>query len=332
MPVLLSLHMFHSMVTKRGNRLETSEPVARTPAWRLRSDIGDVLARTGKPGEPLGLICPRDRTFELYPQDSDVRSLQENFLSEGLRNPAAFASFITSNERFRNLLRVADTVSRGDEAVLITGETGVGKELLARAIHHASQRRGSFVALNVAALEETVFDDTLFGHLKGAFTGADQPRKGLAAAAEGGTLFLDEVGDLKPQSQVKLLRFLESGEYLPLGSDASRYSSARLIVATNCDLHLQVDRGTFRTDLFYRLSTFHLMVPSLRQRLEDIPLLCDSLLTSFTPAGEKVPRLTPEALQVLKSLPYPGNVRELRQILLRAKVASTNGMIDLSTL
>ena len=212
------------------------------------------------------------------------------------------------SERVKNVLRMAEAVSPSDEAVLITGETGVGKELLAHAIHRASGRSGDFVAFNVAALEDPVFDDTLFGHLKGAFTGADQARKGLAAAAEGGTLFLDEVGDLKPQSQVKLLRFLESHEYFPLGSDTARRSSARLIAATNCDLNLHVERGSFRRDLLYRLSTFQLALPPLRERAEDIPPLCEWLLKGMSRRGEETPRVSADAMEVLVSLGYPGNV------------------------
>ncbi len=244
----------------------------------------------------------------------------------------AFELFSTTNASLERVVRTAQTLSPSREVVLITGETGVGKELLARAIHEASGRSGSFVACNVAGLEDSVFDDTLFGHLRGAFTGADQPRRGLAAAAQEGTLFLDEVGELRPQSQVKLLRFLESGEYFPLGSDAPRRSSARLIAATNSDLRVQVSRGLFRQDLYFRLAAFHLTIPPLRERIDDLPLLCDSLLRALTPEGEKAPRVSPGALRLLRSLPYPGNVRELRHILLRAKMAAVGGLIDSTVL
>ena len=292
------------MVTKRELRFVTSGPSLRSPSWQRGCEIRVPLNRASEPDKPCRLTS----------------------------NRAPFSDFITANNRLKEMLRLAETISRLNDPVLITGETGVGKELLARAIHDASTRRGAFVALNVAGLEETVFDDTLFGHVKGAFTGADQARKGLAAAAEGGTLFLDEIGDLKPQSQVKLLRFLESGEFLPLGSDWPRRSSARFVAATNCDLRQRVDRGIFRKDLLYRLSTFHLIVPALRERTEDIPLMCDLLLRLLTPASESVPQVTPEAMHVLTSLSYPGNVRELRQILVRAKVASSDGVIDPATL
>jgi len=281
-----------------------------------------------KGSEPIRLTSAVDRAFQYYRKSIDLSSLQESLLSSRLKNPDIFADIITANERVKNVLRLAEAVSPSDEAVLITGETGVGKELLARDIHNCSGRAGSFVAFNAAALEEPVFDDTLFGHVKGAFTGADQPRKGFAASADGGTLFLDEVGDLKPQSQVKLLRFLESKEYFPLGSDTPRRSSARVIAATNVDLSLQVERGEFRRDLLYRLSAFHLVLPPMRERPEDIPLISRHLLKTLDEEEGRTTRLTPEALDILKSLPYPGNVRELRQILLRAKVASPDGTID----
>ena len=285
-----------------------------------------------KGGEPIRLVSAIEKAFQHHRRSTDLSALQESILSSGLKNPQAFAELITVSERVKNVLRMAEAVSPSDEAVLITGETGVGKELLAHAIHRASGRSGDFVAFNVAALEDPVFDDTLFGHLKGAFTGADQARKGLAAAAEGGTLFLDEVGDLKPQSQVKLLRFLESHEYFPLGSDTARRSSARLIAATNCDLNLHVERGSFRRDLLYRLSTFQLALPPLRERAEDIPPLCEWLLKGMSRRGEETPRVSADAMEVLVSLGYPGNVRELRQVLLRAKVVSGAGIIGRAVL
>ncbi len=296
------------LVVTAGNNLETAVRFMREGAF-------DYLV---KGDEPLRLTSAVHRAFDYYRKSTDLSSLQESLLAAGLKNPQVFADFITGNERTRNVLRMAETVSPSHEALLITGETGVGKELLARAIHKSSGRPGNFVAFNAVAVEDPVF----------AFTGADQSRRGLAAAAEGGTLFLDEVGDLKPQSQVKLLRFLESREYFPLGSDTPRHSTARLIAATNCDLNLQVEKGAFRRDLLYRLSTFHLVLPPLRERKEDIPLLCDHLLKTMTRAGEPVPRVSPEAMDILWSLSYPGNVRELRQVLLRARAVSMDGIIS----
>jgi len=154
--------------------------------------------------------------------------------------------------------------------VLITGETGVGKELVAKALYRLSGRKGEFVPVNVAGLDDNVFADTLFGHRKGAFTGADQARSGLVEQATGGTLFLDEIGDLSAASQVKLLRLLQDGEYFPLGSDVAKRSDARVVVATNQDLqHLQ-DPGRFRKDLYYRLCAHHVHIPPLRERCEDL--------------------------------------------------------------
>jgi DNA-binding NtrC family response regulator len=281
-----------------------------------------------KGGEPIRLTSAVDRAFQYYRKSIDLSSLQESLLSSHLKNPEVFADIITANERVKNVLRLAEAVSPSDEAVLITGETGVGKEILARDIHKCSGRAGSFVAFNAGALDEPMFDDTLFGHVKGAFTGADQVRRGFAATADGGTLFLDEVGDLRPQSQVKLLRFLESREYFPLGSDLPRRSSARVIAATNVDLSLLVERGSFRKDLLYRLSSFHLVLPPLRERPEDIPLIGRHLLKTLDDEGGRTTLLTSEAWDILTSLPFSGNVRELRQVLLRSKMASPDGTVD----
>ncbi len=279
------------------------------------------------------LIATVDRAIRYYQKSTELTSLQQSFSSTDLKNPTVFANIVTSNEQVMNVLRMAEAVSQTDESILITGETGVGKELLARDIHICSGRPGSFVGINAGALEDPVFDDTLFGHVRGAFTGADQMRKGLAASADDGTLFLDEVGDLKPQGQVKLLRFLESKEYFPLGSDSPRRSYARVIAATNTDLDAAIARGAFRKDLLYRLSTFHLFLPPLRARPEDIVPIGNYLLGLLTTErGGRPVKITAGAARLLESLPLPGNVRELRQILLRAMIASGSGDIDGSVL
>ncbi len=166
----------------------------------------------------------------------------------------------------------------------------MGKELIASAIHALSGRKGPLVTVNVAGYDESMFSDALFGHLRGAYTGADKDRSGLIERSEGGTLFLDEIGDLKPESQVKLLRLLESREYYPLGSDAPRRTDARIVVATNRDLQKSVDEGTFRKDLYFRLETHHVHIPPLRDRLKDLPSLIDHFVSQ---AAAELSRPTP---------------------------------------
>ena len=175
------------------------------------------------------------------------------------------------------LFRYAEAIAPTSLPVLITGETGVGKELVARAIHSVS-RSGGFVPVNVAGLDDTLFADTLFGHVKGAYTGAETAREGMVAKAEEGTLFLDEIGDLAPESQIKLLRLLQEREYYPLGTDRPRPTTARFVFATNLDVSEATNEGRFRKDLLYRLRSHHIRIPPLRGRSRDLPALVDHFL------------------------------------------------------
>lgn len=196
---------------------------------------------------------------------------------------------------------------------MVTGETGVGKELVAKAIHTLSCSKSAFVSINLAGLDENVFADTLFGHRKGAFTGADQSRRGLVEQAAGGTLFLDEIGDLSADMQVKLLRLLQEGEYFPLGSDIAKRADTRVVVATNRDLPALRESGRFRRDLYYRLCSHHIHVPPLRERPEDIaPLVEHFLEESSRQLNKKKPTPPNELIDLLASYHFPGNIRELR--------------------
>jgi len=195
-------------------------------------------------------------------------------LSDGtLDDETVFGSIITKSARMRAIFLYLESVAPSRQPVMISGETGTGKELIARAVHTLSGVSGPFVAINLAGLDDTMFSDTLFGHLRGAFTGADRVREGLIHQAAGGTLFLDEIGDLSPGSQVKLLRLLQEGEYLPLGADKVQRSSARIVAATHADLKSRMENGTFRPDLYYRLCSHRVELPPLRDRPEDLPLL-----------------------------------------------------------
>ena len=280
-----------------------------------------------KGSEPGRIITSLRRALQVRKKERDFAILRERIQSPSLKNPEAFAPILTLSERMKSLFRFVEGVAPTDEPVLIVGETGVGKELFARAVHIASGRSGAFVATNLGGVEDLMLSDTLFGHKTGAYTGAQDARPGLIATADGGTLFLDEIGDLSGSSQVKLLRLLENGEYYPLGSDTPKQSKARIVAATNHDLEFLAREGKFRKDLLYRLSTYKITVPPLRERKEDLPLLCSHFLQGKTDASLPY-TLTAEALDILYQYPFQGNVRELRSILMQAQVLGTNHTID----
>lgn len=228
---------------------------------------------------------------------------------------------------FRRMLEMVSRVAPSDAAVLLHGESGTGKELVAHALHESSHRRShAFVVVECASLAETLFESELFGHEKGAFTGATHSKPGLVEAASGGTLFLDEVGDIPLGMQVKLLRLLETGTYRRVGSTELRHVDVRLISASHRSLPDMVAAGKFRQDLYYRLSTFPIRLPPLRERREDIPLLAAHLLQRVAPGRDM--QLTPDALQRLQGWPFPGNVRELRNVLERACLLADGDTVE----
>lgn len=238
-----------------------------------------------------------------------------------LRRPEAFAAIITQNPAMLDLFRYVETIAGAARTVLITGETGVGKELFARAFHAASGCAGAFVAVNVAGVDDLFFADTLFGHAPGAFTDAHEFRQGLIAQAENGTLFLDEIGDLSIASQIKLLRLLETYEYFPLGSDKPRRTNARIVVATNRSRQSLQEDSHFRNDLYYRLQTHHIQVPPLREHLDDLAVLTPYFLEKAAyHMDRKPPTAPPELLAMLATYHFPGNVRELEAMIADAVV------------
>jgi len=255
-----------------------------------------------------------------------------------LLNPVPLASgevhdkqLVGESKAFNDMLEKISRVGKSDISVLLLGESGTGKELAARAIHEASERKeNALVTLECTGLTDSLFESELFGHVKGAFTGAMSNKKGLAELADGGTLFLDEIGDVPLQTQVKLLRLLETGTFRAVGSAEVRRSDFRLICATHRNLDKMVAQGEFRDDLFYRINVFPVHLPSLSERVEDIPLLANALLKRLA-SGKKF-SLSPDALEALKQRHYKGNIRELRNILSRAMVLSDTDEIDGETI
>ena len=286
-----------------------------------------------KPADDARLVTAIRRGLELDEVRSENEMLKASLLRADIAHPEAFSEIVSRSHTIQSLFRYCEAVGPTNLPVLITGETGTGKELFARAIHSVSGRGGELVTVNVAGVDDTFFADTLFGHRKGAFTGADADRKGLIEQAENGTLFLDEIGDLRIESQVKLLRLLQDGRYYPLGSDVARLSNARIIVATHRDIRAMQEEGAFRKDLYYRLKSHHINIPPLRERQPDIPSLVDHFITrASVELGRKRPAVPKELFTLLRNYDFPGNVRELQGIITDAVSVHTSGILSLDAI
>jgi len=292
-----------TIIVSGMNQLETAVTCMKLGAF-------DYFVKTDEEDRLVGGVLRAIRILELQ---QEVRTMSDRMLSRELQHPQAFIDIVTADRGMHDIFTYVEAVAPSSQPLLITGESGVGKELIARAVHILSRCDGPLIAVNVAGLDDTVFADTLFGHVRGAYTGADQARPGMIEQAGGGTLFLDEIGDLSIASQVKLLRLLQEGEYFPLGSDRPKRMNARIVVATHCDLAAKEDAGTFRRDLYYRLCTHHIQIPPLRERTGDIPLLLDYFLGEASKSlGKRKPTPPKELAQILATYRFPGNVRELR--------------------
>ncbi len=283
-----------------------------------------------KPVERNRLVSGIQRALEILELRAENALLRDSLFSEELRHPKAFSRIITNSRTMNSIFRYCETVAGTFRPVSISGETGTGKELIAQAIHELSECPGRFTAVNVAGLDDTVFSDTLFGHVRGAFTGAEDTRKGLIEQAAQGTLFLDEIGDLSAASQVKLLRLIQEREYFPLGADLPKRSDARLIVATNRDLTELQRAGRFRDDLFYRLQVHQIHLPPLRKRLEDVPLLVEHFLAESASSLKKKKPTAPKALYtLLATYAFPGNIRELESMVFEAVCQHDSHLLSL---
>ena len=295
----------------------------------MRLGASDYLV---KPVEKSRLVSSLQRTLEIARLQDQVSSLTWHLLGDGLRNPGAFAHLVTGSPKMLALFKYIEVVADSPYPALIVGETGVGKELVARALHLAGDPARPFVGVNVAGLDDNMFSDTLFGHKKGAFTGAESQRDGLISQAQDGTIFLDEIGDLNPTSQVKLLRLIQEKEYYPLGIDQPKKTNARMVCSTNHDLKKLVEKGSFRKDLFFRLNTHVIAVPPLRERREDIPMLLGHFLEEAARALHKrTPTPPPELLALLAAYEFPGNVRELQTLVADAVSRHRAGVLSMES-
>lgn len=290
--------------------------ISETPAQRVAQSLNNQ-----GPVWPVELPLRRARLAHLLAQAAQYRGCQRRQRLTGSSNPIA------------KVRRMIEQVARFDTNVLVTGESGTGKELVARTIHDLSRRSDApFVPINCGAIPEELLESELFGHEKGAFTGAVNDRAGRFELAEGGTLFLDEIGDMAMPMQVKLLRVLQERTYQRIGSGETRHADVRIVAATHRDLKAAVAEGKFREDLYYRLNVFPIEMPALRKRLEDIPGLLRELVLGQECRGSKRLRLQPCALNALAAYPWPGNVRELGNLVERLAILHPTGVVRVGDL
>ena len=295
----------------------------------IKNGASDYLV---KPVDKDQFLMSITRALEVFDLKNEVTTLKEYLLADSLKHEDLFSSIITKNKKMRAIFQYIEAIAGTKEPVLVTGETGVGKELIAKAIHELSARRGPFVATNVSGLDDHMFSDTLFGHKRGAYTGAEQARDGLILQSSEGTLFLDEIGDMSEASQVKLLRLLQEKEFYPLGSDIPKKANTRIVVATNRDLQRLIAEGRFRNDLYFRLRTHQITVPPLRDRREDIPLLLDYFLEGASKQlRKKQPAYPRELVTLLANYSFPGNVRELHSMVFDAVTRHQPGILSLES-
>jgi len=270
----------------------------------------------GKPVEGSRLLMSVRHAIAFREKDREIHSLKTHIQNLISKRSPVFSSIVTNNQQMLSIFNYIESIAATLEPVLITGETGVGKGLIAQSIHDMSARKGEYVRINVSSLDDHLISDTLFGHTKGSFTGAEKIRSGIIEKANSGTLFLDEIGDLSQASQLKLLSLLQEKEFFPLGNDEPRFITARIIVATNKDIYALQHNGQFRKDLYYRLHTHHIHIPPLRERLDDIPLLVDYFaeLAAHQLQLNK-PSIRSEVIHLLRSYAFPGNIRELKAMI-----------------
>lgn len=306
------------MVTAYGN-IERAVEAVRAGAY-------DYIV---KPLDFEKFLLVLERAAERQKLRKEISRLQDS-----LDEKFSARNFVFASPLMEEIARLVVKAARSEATVLITGETGTGKDLVARLIHQASPRgKGPYIALNIPSLPETLIEAELFGAEKGSYTGAHERKIGKFEAASGGTVFLDEIGDLVPEAQVKLLRFLQDREFYRLGSNQALRADIRVIAATNQDLEVLMKKGRFRADLFYRLNVIPIAVPPLRKRREDIPVLAEFFVKKYAAReGKKIQGISREALAVLVGHAYPGNVRELENVVERAVVFAERDVLGVADL
>lgn len=330
-------------------KLPDASGVEVTKTIRQQHPTTEVILLTAYGTIPDGVQAMKNGAFDYLVKGDDnnkilplvARALEKarlvaqvDALQRKLSGGITFASVIGTSEAIRQALRLAERVAPTDATVLLLGETGTGKEVFAQAIHAASRRAGrAFVALNCSAFSRELLESELFGHKAGAFTGALKDKKGLIEEADGGTLFLDEVGEMPPELQAKLLRVLETGDFLKVGDTRPHRANVRVVAATHRDLPAEVQKGGFREDLFYRLATFQITLPSLNERRGDIPALAAHFLTQFSAKlNRSFAGMEPAFLEKLTQHRWRGNVRELRNVLERACILADGPTLTLADL
>lgn len=275
---------------------------------------------------------PRERLISTVKKSFESQNLvaENRFLKEQLEASRENRGVAAASETFNRVLEMARQVAPTDTTILITGETGTGKERVANLLYGWSKRKGSpFLKVNCAALSENLLESQLFGHRRGAFTGANEERKGFFEEANGGTIFLDEIGDVSPALQKKLLRVLQEGEFIPVGNTSTRKTDVRILAATNRNLSASVRSGIFREDLYYRLNVFSLKLPPLRERVDDIPLLVEEFVgKTSVQVGKTIKGLTVAAMDACMEYCWPGNIRELQNVMERASILCQSEWID----
>lgn len=329
MPIMDGMSLLHAMHERRlpaAAIVLTGYGTIESAVEAMKLGAADYLIKDARPEEILQTL---ERVLEMQALRRENRRLRRE-----LADLHGFGEMVGQSPAMQEVYRLIEAVSQNKSTVLLTGESGTGKELVARTIHERSTLRdGPFIAVNCAGLSETLLDSQLFGHRRGAFTGAISDHDGVFRAATGGTLLLDEVAEIPLGLQAKFLRAVQQREVTPLGSSRPVPVDVRLIAATNRDLEAEVAAGRFRADLFYRLNVVHIALPPLRERREDIPLLAEHFERRYAAQYEVSPkRISPEAMAALVAYEWPGNIRQLQNAIERAFALSSADVIDLADL